>query len=323
MENKNMYQVNEKTSITEPIYSSDQANTLYYQCITPSDEVEVRATLLIVHGMCEHSERYLAFAQFLASQGIAVMVYDQLGHGKTAKNDGHLGFFQEDYPAQALLKDVVIMADRLQQEYPNLPHFIMGHSMGSFIVRNVLSHHSHRFSGAILMGTADQDLSIKALLPISKVLNKVAPHHKNALFGKTMNTLLNAKLQDNLYNSPFSWISDNVENIQAYESDPLCGFDFTNNGFMALFSLMDKAINQKWYANIQRDFPLLLVSGEDDPVGNMGKGIRRLKQRLSDQGFSNVSMYLYANMRHEPLQEKEKQMAYEDILQWLTIMVAV
>ncbi len=306
-------------SITEPITSSDNSHYLHHTFFEPAVH-DVKATLLIVHGMAEHSGRYTEFAQFLADNGIAVVTYDQLGHGQTIKSDDELGFFGHEHPMQSLLKDVIIMADSIKARHPKVPHFIMGHSMGSFIVRTVLKHHAHAFSGAILMGTAEANPLIKIILPINKVLATAAPKKPNTLFAETLNKLLNNKLLDRSSPSSFAWLSKNEASIAAYEADPLTGFEFTNNGFLTLFSLMQSGLNKGWATTIAKDFPMLFISGKNDPIGNMARGIRAIVNRLQKQGFSNISSQLYPNMRHEPLHEQNNNVVYDDILNWLNTL---
>ncbi|WP_227431100.1 alpha/beta fold hydrolase [Psychrobacter sp. I-STPA6b] len=302
--------------MTTTILSADQKHTLHHTFFIPQSDI--KATLLIAHGMTEHSGRYIEFAQFLANHGIMVATYDHLGHGKTAENMDELGYFAPSYPMQALLKDTVIMADAIKAHYPDVPHFIMGHSMGSFIVRNVLQHHASEFAGAILMGTSDFDPLIPVFLPMTKMLNKIAPKQRNIVFANTMNRVLNFKLGKSRADSEFAWVCANSEGRQAYEADPLCGFDFTNNGFMALMQLMHRGLHKQWAQTIDKDFAMLFVSGEDDPIGNMGDGVRQLSERLLQQGFTHIDYYLYPNMRHEPLHEVEHQLVYQDILNWLS-----
>ncbi|MBE0445643.1 alpha/beta hydrolase [Psychrobacter sp. FME5] len=305
-------------STAEQTTSSDNTHYLHHTFFEPSDnETAITATLLIVHGMAEHSGRYADFAQFLADNGIAVATYDQLGHGKTIKSEDDFGFFGEEHPVQSLLKDVIVMADSLKERHPNVPHFVMGHSMGSFIVRNVLKHHARNFTGAILMGTADANPLTKVLLPVNKLLAKAAPKKPNALFANVMNKVLNSKLDNRISSSPFAWINENPAAIEAYEADPLTGFDFTNNGFMTLFTLMEAGLNKNWATTIAKDFPMLLLSGENDPIGDMGRGIRKIASRLDKQHFNQVSVQLYPHMRHEPLHEKNNKVVYQDILEWL------
>lgn len=311
-------------STTEPITSSDTSHYLHHRFFEPMDShTEIKATLLIVHGMAEHSGRYAQFAQFLADNGIAVATYDQLGHGKTVKSAAEFGFFGEEHPVQSLLKDMIIMADSLKARHLDVPHFVMGHSMGSFIVRTVLKHHAHNFTGAILMGSADADPLTKVLLPINKILAKIAPKKPNMLLAKTMNKVLNSKLNNRISSSQFAWLSENEANIKAYEADPLTGFNFTNNGYMTLFSLMQSGLNKGWATTINKDFPMLFVSGNSDPIGDMGKGINKVVNRLNEQKFINIESKLYAHMRHEPLHELEKQSVYQDILAWLNNHIVV
>ena len=305
-------------SNTEQITSSDNTHYLHHTFFEPSNsDTAISATLLIVHGMAEHSGRYAEFAQFLADHGIAVATYDQLGHGKTVKSAKDLGFFGHEHPVQSLLKDVIVMADSLKVRHPTVPHFVMGHSMGSFIVRNVLKHHARNFSGAILMGTADTNPLTKILLPVNKLLSKVAPKKPNTLIANTMNKVLNSKLNNRTSSSEFAWLSENAAAVEAYEADPLNGFAFTNNGFMTLFTLMEAGLKKDWAATIARDFPMLLVSGENDPIGDMGRGIRKIANRLDKQHFDHISVQLYPHMRHEPLHEKNKEQVYQDILDWI------
>ena len=305
-------------SNTEQITSSDNTHYLHHTFFEPSNsDTAINATLLIVHGMAEHSGRYAEFAQFLADHGVAVATYDQLGHGKTVKSAKDLGFFGHEHPVQSLLKDVIVMADSLKARHPTVPHFVMGHSMGSFIVRNVLKHHARNFSGAILMSTADTNPLTKILLPINKLLTKVAPKKPNTLIANTMNKVLNSKLNNRTSSSEFAWLSEDAAAVEAYEADPLNGFAFTNNGFLTLFTLMEAGLKKDWAATIARDFPMLLVSGENDPIGDMGRGIRKIANRLDKQHFDHISVQLYPHMRHEPLHEKNKQQVYQDILDWI------
>ena len=305
-------------STTKRITSSDTSHYLHHTFFAPTaSATEIKATLLVVHGMSEHSGRYADFAQFLADKGIAVATYDQLGHGKTVKSASELGFFGEEHPVQSLLKDVIVMADTLKARHVDVPHFIMGHSMGSFIVRTVMKHHAQDFAGAILMGSADADPLAKVILPINQLLAKVAPKKPNTLFAKAMNKIFNSKLDNRISSSDFAWLSENQASIDAYEADPLAGFNFTNNGYMTLFKLMELGLNKNWANTIAKDFPMLFVSGKNDPVGNMGKGIDKVVNRLNEQGFTSVEVNLYPHMRHEPLHELEKQLVYQDILEWM------
>ncbi|TWV84881.1 alpha/beta fold hydrolase [Moraxella sp. VT-16-12] len=305
--------------MTQIILSSNQVHRLHHTFFVPKGDI--KATLLIVHGMSEHSGRYADFAKFLADNGILVATYDQLGHGKTVKDKYELGFFDEKHPVQALCKDVIIMADKLKEKSHTLgasvPHFIMGHSMGSFLVRTVLTHHATSFAGAILMGTANSfgllnHLSLTAL----SVMNRLNPKRPNLSFATLLNHYLLTQLRSPISASPFAWLSENTENIKTFEADPLCGFAFSNNGFVTLHALIKKATSNSWYNHAPKDFQILLVSGKDDPVGHMGQDIDELYDTLIKAGKPTQAL-LYPNMRHEPLHESHKNKVYHDILNWL------
>ncbi|OOR88106.1 lysophospholipase [Moraxella caviae] len=302
--------------MTQPILSSNGVHRLHHTFYTPKDSV--KATLLIVHGMCEHSGRYEKFAKFLADNGILVATYDQLGHGRTVKDKYELGFIDEKHPVQALCKDVIIMADKLKELAPDVPHFIMGHSMGSFVVRTVLTHHASRFDGAILMGTADStNLLGKLATPALSLLNRLSPKAHNQTIAALLNDSLLGQLRSPISPSPFAWLAENTDAIKAFEADALCGFTFSNNGFFTLSALMKKACDDGWFAHFPANFGVLLISGKDDPVGNMGQDIPHLHDKLLAKTKAHIQSHLYVNMRHEILQETNHAQVFNDVLKWL------
>ncbi|WFF38109.1 lysophospholipase [Moraxella nasibovis] len=301
--------------MTQTILSSNGVHRLHHTFFIPTGEI--RATLLIVHGMSEHSGRYAEFAEFLTNHGILVATYDQLGHGQTVKDKYELGFFDEKHPVQTLCKDVIIMAEKTKELAPNTPHFIMGHSMGSFITRTVLTHHATSFDGVILMGTGNSFGVLSRLsLTTLAMMNHLNPKRPNLPFASLLNHHLLSQLRSPISASPFAWLAENTNSIKAFEADPLCGFAFTNNGFVALQGLIKKATSPAWYAHTPKDFGILLVSGKDDPVGRMGQDIADLQDELIKHGKS-VTAQLYPNMRHEILHETDKDKVHQDILGWL------
>ncbi|OPH39404.1 alpha/beta fold hydrolase [Moraxella equi] len=305
---------------SKTILSSNGIHRLHHAFFIPKGEI--RATLLIVHSMSEHSGRYADFAQCLTNHGILVATYDQLGHGQTVKDKYELGFIDEKHPIQALCKDVVIMADKLKDKARTLtdrptPHYIMGHSMGSFVVRTVLTHHATSFDGAIIMGTGNSFGIINHFaLTALGAMNYINPKRPNTRFATLLNHYLLSQIRSPISASPFAWLTENIDSIKAFEADPLCGFAFSNNGFVALQGLIKKAINPAWYAHTPKDFGILLVSGKDDPVGRMGQDIADLQDELIKHGKS-VTAQLYPNMRHEILHEMDKDKVHQDILGWL------
>lgn len=286
--------------------------TFYLPKVTPV------ATLLIVHGMAEHQGRYQPFAQFLANHDIAVLTFDHLGHGQRAYDNGCLGYMGNPNPAELMIDNVMDHAQLIAEKYPDLPHFILGHSMGSFIVRCILQRYGERFDGAVIMGTSDFNPLANLFVPITKNLNHFTTRRTNPVLDKILNQFNNLPFRKEPDLQGFNWLNSDPKQVKAYLDDKLCGFQFTNNGYFALMSLMQAGTNKHWYQQVPRQLPLLFVSGKDDPVGQMGKGITRIVKRLQKNNFASVSMQQYEAMRHEILLEPNHQQVYDDILAWLT-----
>ncbi len=288
---------------------------LFYTLIYP-DNREIRATILVLHGMQEHSGRYSFFAEFLANHGIAVLTYDHIGHGKSVKEKDNLGFFQLKSPDKKVVNDARSMAEYINSLYPAVPHFILGHSMGSFIVRCLLQQAGNSFDGAIIVGTGGRLIGGKLIRGYFSLLNKFYPHYRTA-FNKIFNKVNNRKFSKDKNDVGLNWLSVNLANRKAYIEDELCGFDFTNNGFYTLFSLYAKATGKGWMKDIPKTLPFLFISGENDIIGNFGKGVKQTYKELKKANFQNINIKLYPGFRHEVLNEDIKDEVYKDILKWI------
>lgn len=276
-----------------------------------------KAMLLIVHGMAEHQGRYIKFAQFLAKNNIAVMTFDHLGHGETAKADNCLGYFGNPNPHELMIENVMGYARRLAKKYPNVPHFILGHSMGSFIVRCIIQRFGGEFDGAIIMGTSSPNPLANAFVPLTRIMNNANPTKPNILFDSILGKVNNTPFRHEPNLNGLNWLNSNVAEVQKFIADPLCGFPFTNNGYYGLMSLMAEGTHKNWWQNVPKTLPMLFVSGEDDPVGQMGKGIPKIVKDLQTHDFKDVIAIQYPKMRHEILLEKGKQQVFDDILNWI------
>lgn len=297
----------------------NDSQPLFYNLIYP-DNLEIKASILILHGMEEHSGRYIDFAKYLTAQGFAVLAYDHLGHGKSVKQKDDLGFFQLQKPANKVVDDAEAMADFVEQLYPNIPHFVLGHSMAAFIVRCLLQQANNRFDGAIIVGTGGRLIGIKLLRGYFFLMNKMNPRHRPA-FKKLFSKVNNWKFKNEENNDGTNWLSVNVTNRNAFVKDELCGFGFTNNGYFTLFSVYAKATARNWAKNIPNTFPILYVSGEDDPIGNFGKGVKQTFNDMKKDGFKDISMKLYPGFRHEILNEDIRVEVFEHILEWIKLHI--
>ncbi len=295
--------------------SSDGKHTVHACVWNPAGEV--KGVVQIIHGMCEYAERYAPFAEFLNSHGYLVCADDHLGHGKTAESSEELGYFNDERDYMRVIEDVHTLYCTVKKEAGDVPYFILGHSMGSFFCRKYISLYGSDFSGAVIMGSGFKDkLTLGSALFAVKL---------NALFCGWRNR---SKLIKNLafgsYNKKFSpastendWLSANSENVTNYNSDPLCGFMFTNNGYKVLFTVIKQACSKKVIAAVPKDLPVFFVAGADDPVGDYGKGVLKAERAFKNAGVKNVSCKLYKGNRHEILNDYCKDEVYADILAFL------
>lgn len=298
------------------VYLPSKINSESQLFLTLFSPETAKATLLIVHGMQEHSGRYAEIAEYFANQGIAVLTYDHLGHGKSVKDKNEIGFFQLDKPDERLIADAEMMADHLAGQYPDVPHFILGHSMGSFITRCLLQRASKKFAGAIITGTGGPLPGIDLLRGYLSIANAIAPKHRtflNSVFTKVNNKQFK---KDKDFGDT-SWLSVNPKNRRAFEQDELCGIPFTHNAFYTLFTVYKRATARNWAASISPTFPFLFVSGQNDPIGDFGKGVTLTINHLKSDGFQDVDAKIYPEMRHEILNEEIREQVLSDIHDWM------
>lgn len=306
-----------KSGFIQSITKEGEEHKLFYTLFEP-DNQPVKATLLVLHGMQEHSGRYATFAQHLKHNGIAVVTYDHLGHGKTAQKKEDHGFFIARNAREQVVLDAENLAAYLETKYPYVPHFVLGHSMGSFITRCLLQQAHQRFDGAVIVGTGGKIKGIGIGKAVISVLNALAPRHRSKLINNAFTKMSNSRFKQEGNYKNTNWLSVNKENRDAFLADEFCGIPFTHNGFHTLISLNMDATKRNWASTIIHKFPMLFVSGADDPIGDFSKGVLQTVSDLKKDGFQDVTVTIYPNMRHEILNETEKETVYEDIGNWLS-----
>lgn len=277
-------------------------------------EGEVTAVLQMCHGMVEYIDRYHEFADFLTKHGVYVVGHDHLGHGKSVVSQEKLGFFHETDGNAYVIADIQQLRMQTAKKYPGVPYFIMGHSMGSFLVRQYLGLYSGGLSGAIIMGTGEQpSLVVNAGKLVCKIIAAIKGWDYRSKF---VNNLAVGAYEKKL---GAAWLSKNPENVKKYHEDPLCGFIFTVNAYYHMFSGIAKMNQQEKEGKVAKSLPLLFVAGKDDPVGNYGKGVENVYNKYKKCGYQDVQLKLYEEDRHEILNEEDKDVVFQDILAWLEI----
>jgi alpha-beta hydrolase superfamily lysophospholipase len=274
------------------------------------------AVLQVTHGMAEHLLRYEALADYLNEQGIAVIGHDHLGHGSSIKEDPK-GYFHDETIKHGLVQDVYQVTQWGKKQYPKLPFFILGHSMGSFVLRNYIYDYGEEIQGAILVGTGQQPVWLTRMGQKSaKLLSKIqGEKHPSKLIDRlafgTMNRKIEAPRTDK------DWLVSLPEEVDAYLADPNCGFLFTLSGYHELFTLIILAQNAELVHKVPKNLPILLLSGKEDPVGEYGKGVMKAARAYRAAGVQQVTVHLYEKARHELLNETQKLSVFNDICIWM------
>lgn len=281
-------------------------------------EEEPKAVLQLVHGMAEHVERYDEFARWMAERGFLVVAEDHLGHGKSVDNADEWGFFCEKDALTIVLKDIHRLKKMTQEENPGKKYFILGHSMGSLLLRNYLFKYGSGIDGAILTGTASQPAYMtKSGLAILKTMQLFKGSHCRTM---AASNLVNGNYNGRIKNprTDFDWLSHNEENIDKYIADEMCGFLFTLNGFITMVTSVDRMNNKKLLSKMPKELPVIFLSGSEDPVGNYGEGVKRSYGQFIKAGMINTKMKLYPELRHEILNENCREDIYKDVLSFIT-----
>ncbi|MEX2463048.1 MAG: lysophospholipase [Balneolaceae bacterium] len=273
------------------------------------------AVIIIVHGLGEHSERYNHFANFLTANGFAVVSYDHRGHGRT--DPDQLGFVAEQDGFHLLVKnlrDVTIAVDRM---YPNIPKVLFGHSMGSFIVQRFMQLNNYNPKALIYSGSNGRPpLKLYAGILFSSVFEFVyGPETKSPFLEQLIFGAYNKQFKPNRTES--DWLSRDPAMVDLYVDDPYCGFICSTSLYHQLLSGIRTIHTHSKFADHDHDIPILLVSGDQDPVSNRGKGVKKLEKTLKKEGVQDVTIHLYPGGRHEMLNEINRNDVYNDILAWL------
>lgn len=281
-----------------------------------TDEVQTpRAVVQISHGMCEYIGRYDDFAAFLCAQGYAVCGNDHLGHGTTA-DGGTVGYFADRGGAELVLEDLHSMNRIAHENFPGLPVILFGHSMGSFFARWYASRWPDTIDGLVICGTGGPNPLGGVGLVLTSLLTRLrgAKHRSKLInelaFGSYLRRFPDAK-------TPYDWISRDEEIVRTYAADRKCTFIFTVSGFHDLMTALKAVSSQQWANALPKQLPVLVISGDMDPVGDYGKGVRIVHGWLKKAGLKDLSMILYPGARHELVNETCRAQVYDDLRCWL------
>ena len=271
--------------------------------------------LLLTHGMLEYIERYQELAEYMALAGYFVAGHDHLGHGDSVKDVTELGYVGKQGAAM-WLKDMERVREMAVSYAPKVPCILLGHSMGSYLVRRYLIYNGDRVDGAVIMGTGHQNVAlVKAglLLTYLSMIRRGPKGHSPILDNFTCSGFAK-RYPDNAHTG--SWMSRNPQVLNQALQDERMNFEFSLNAFKALFETIEEVLDKRRVARMPKVLPLLILSGDEDPVGDNGKGVRRFEKMLKKMGMEKVSCKLYPKNRHELIHDLDKEQVFQDILKW-------
>ncbi len=271
----------------------------------------------IAHGMAEHSARYQNFAEFLTSKGFIVYANDHRGHKETAGSVEKLGFFAHENGWNLVADDMRQLTNIISKENLDLPIFLLGHSMGSLLIRTYITKYKDKIKGVILSGTSGES---GFMIKMGKFVAKTI----GSLKGKEIPSKLLDSMSFGKFNNAFKpnrtkfdWLSRDENQVDKYVNDPYCGTVFSNRFFYDMVSGVDYNNQKENIDKIPKDLPMLFVSGNSDPVGDFGKGVKKVFEDYKNAGIKNIEIKLYPEARHEILNETNKEEVYQDIVNWI------
>ena len=275
------------------------------------------AVLQIAHGMAEHSALYKPFCEYMAQRGMVVAVNDHLGHGRSVASGALYGHFGDRGGLYNVVEDVRNLQSILREKYPDLPYFLMGHSMGSFVAREFAAAYGASLTAAVFMGTSAgiPEGVWRAERAYLEMLKKSkGPRAKLPYLAQIVTGPYNRKFKPN--RTDFDWVTSKEEEVDRFVNDPLCGFPLTVQGYIDLGALLHAVNTDEWYRRLPKKLPVYLISGENDPVGGMGKGVRKIEKKLRETGH-DVTMTLYPHVRHALVTEVNADRVFEDVYAFL------
>lgn len=279
------------------------------------EEQPYKGVIQIVHGMSEHKERYEPFMEYMAALGYVTVIHDHRGHGQSVRSGDDLGYMYGG-GAEAMLQDIGTVNKELRSQFPDLPLILFGHSMGSLAVRAFASQHDDCLDMLIVCGSPSNRKA--------RILGKAIAGVEGRLFGMHHRSRILEFLSFGSFAVRFpkeknknAWICSDPEVYKEYTESELCGFTFTDDAYLALFDLMKKAYDEKSWNCTRPDLPILFISGADDPCLGSVRQFASAVQSMRHVGYRDVKGKLYPGMRHEILNEKDKERVYRDISLYL------
>ncbi|MBQ9267522.1 MAG: alpha/beta fold hydrolase [Clostridia bacterium] len=299
--------------------SSNRLNQVHGRILIPEDREHLKGSVQFSHGMCEYFDKYQEFYEFMLSNGYVVCGHDHIGHGDSVISEEERGFFASKDGYKYLVEDVYQMTKIVKKKFPYLQCFLLGHSMGSFIARCYAAKYGDRIDGLLLCGTMGPQWAADGGIQMAdRIIRKKGPLYRSKKLDRLSFEFANANFEP--IKTRYDWTCSNEEAILRHMKDKKSDFIFTASGFKDLFYLVKLCNDEKFIKNTPKNLPILLFSGDMDPVGENGIGVKRVAELYKKIGVKEVEVKLYQDKRHEMLNEVNREEVYRDILNWLEVI---
>ena len=277
-------------------------------------DTPIRGVVQFVHGMAEHKERYFDFMKYLAAAGFVTVIHDHRGHGESLRSQEDLGFFY-DAEGIAVVEDVHQIVLAVQAQFPQKPYILFGHSMGSLIARCYAKKYDNHLDKLILCGSPSKN----SLVPIALWLTRQIEKKKGDRYRSKLLQKLALGSFERVGERGFSnsWLCCNQEVVEEYNQNPLCGFNYTVNGYQNLFNLLKETYSSKGWSCEKPDLPIYFVAGAADPVIRSPKAWQKAQSFMRKLGYTRVEGKLFDGLRHEILNELDRSPIFSDLLKWM------
>ncbi|UAM96550.1 alpha/beta hydrolase [Polaribacter litorisediminis] len=298
-------------------YQSFDGETIFYYKWPANKKKSLKGLVQISHGVGEHAGRYQSMAKLLQKKGYEVYANDHRIHGLSAKNEDHLGFYDGDDYFSDAIADMRKLTAIIKKEHPNKKIILFGHSMGSLLSREYVTMYGEDVAALILSGTASFFRGTGAIgLVSAQFFSKLNGRHRsNEILKNLFFNQFNKKFKPN--RTRVDWISRDEYEVDLFEADPLRIEDFSLSVFLDILKGSKKVNTPLTFKNTPQDLPIYIFSGDKDPVGEMGKGVKKVAANYKKAGIKNLTLKLYEGGRHEMLNEVNKKEVEKDVLNWL------
>ena len=291
-----------------------QFDGLELHVVVMEPDAAIRGVVQFAHGMAEHKERYFDFMKYLAAAGFVTVIHDHRGHGESLRSQEDLGFFY-DATGGALVEDLHQIVLAVQEQFPQKPYILFGHSMGSLVARCYAKKYDSFLDKLLLCGSPSKNPFIEIALWLTRQIEKKkGERHRSKLLQKLALGSFERVGERGLSNS---WLCCNQEVVEEYNQNPLCGFNFTVNGYQSLFNLLKETYSSKGWSCEKLDLPIYFVAGAADPVIRSPKAWQEAQSFMRKLGYTQVEGKLFDGLRHEILNELDRSPIFSDLLKWM------